>query len=341
MYGMATAKMLHYFRDLRRGGRFERALKAGLLLWMSVLCPLPSLYSQELEISYGIAQSISGKDSSTWSLDLKYPLTKHVMWSIGYLNELSIRGYHRDGFLTQIWLHTPVWTDKLDIAAGIGPYFSDDTQIEEGESDIEYAPGFITSVDLSYYVHVPWSLRLSYNHVETTSYDSDGLLLGLGLVLPDGKLLSRPAKWPRLKREITPFLIKTFINVNGKPNAWGAALEYRQTLNKHLEWTASGIDEGDSEKIHRRGVATQLWLTDAFFYKRLSLGAGLGPYLHEEESDGSKETHVAALASATVAWRLKEHWTARFNFNRVIGDYHLNADVLMLGVGYQWGGGVD
>ncbi|HBA86153.1 MAG TPA: hypothetical protein DCZ95_18885 [Verrucomicrobia bacterium] len=321
-------------------------LKISLLLGLLIVNGSRSLYAQELAISYGQTRGIGGDHSATWSLDLKYPLAKHFMWSIGYLNELSIRGRHRDGFLSQAWIHQPFLRDRIDVSAGIGPYFSDDTQSYKGESEIEYAPGYVASLALSFHITEPWVLRLSYNNVQTTSYDSDGLLLGLGYLLPNGQsnrhtsaFSLQPSKRPRRRNEISVFLLRTFINVTSTPRAWGGALEYRRSLGAHLDWTTTLIDEGDAEAIHRRGIPTQLWLTDAFFRESFSLGAGLGPYLHQEDSNGSDDFHVAALASATASYRFSNQWAVRFIFNRVVGDYQLNADVLMLGLGRRWGPG--
>ena len=101
------------------------------------------------------------------------------------------------------------------------------------------------------------------------------------------------------------------------------------------------IYEGDPEIIRRSGVATQLWAVNTFFNDRITIGAGLGPYIYLDHkhpvSAGNKNpAAVAPLASLTFSVRLSEHWIMRMVFDRVTSSYNRDADIFLLGLGYRW-----
>jgi hypothetical protein len=121
--------------------------------------------------------------------------------------------------------------------------------------------------------------------------------------------------------------------------AYGA--EYRRGIMRHLDWTFSGIYEGDPEIIRRSGLATQVWAVNTFFDDRVAVGAGLGPYLyldhkHPAKAGKKNPAALAPLASLTVSVRLSDHWIGRLVFDRVTSSYNRDADIFLIGLGYRW-----
>jgi hypothetical protein len=89
-------------------------------------------------------------------------------------------------------------------------------------------------------------------------------------------------------------------------------------------------------------VTAQLWLTRAFFNERLALGIGAGAYaaIHHggpnENGNMGGDGILSGLVSISASYRLKQHWSARVTWNRVITRYSRDADVILAGIGYRF-----
>jgi hypothetical protein len=149
-----------------------------------------------------------------------------------------------------------------------------------------------------------------------------------------------PPPQPRktAKNEVTLFLGQTNVFNEGSSHSVAAALEFRRSLLRYLQWSATLLYEGESDLIRRRGIATQLWASKAFLADRLSLGAGAGPYLAVDGKDrderGGRELYVLPVVTMTVAYRFHPQWGARVSWNRIITDYDRDSDVWLGGVSY-------
>lgn len=60
------------------------------------------------------------------------------------------------------------------------------------------------------------------------------------------------------ENELTFFTGQSVVNTFFSQQARAYAVEYRRGLMRHIDWTLSGIYEGDPEIIRRNGLATQV-----------------------------------------------------------------------------------
>jgi hypothetical protein len=80
--------------------------------------------------------------------------------------------------------------------------------------------------------------------------------------------------------------------------------------------TVSYIHEGGHIQSRRDGAAAQLWATRAFFDDRLTLSAGIGPYVAITQNDDLPQNRtgdgrVSGLVSVSASYRLGQRWLSR------------------------------
>jgi hypothetical protein len=118
-------------------------------------------------------------------------------------------------------------------------------------------------------------------------------------------------------------------------------VEYRRGLWRYLDVTASYIHEGGHVQSRRDGAAAQLWATRAFFDDRLTLSAGVGPYVAITQNDDLPQNRtgdgrISGLVSVSASYRLGQHWLARVTWNRIVTRYDRDTDLIEAGVGFRF-----
>jgi hypothetical protein len=303
--------------------------------------------AQELSGMGGLMRPV-GEDvqSYAWQFDFRYGLSRHWAWSASWLNEGHVPDHHRDGFVSQLWLRWPFSNDRFELDAGAGFDRYYDTQPGENGDSVNvhgFAP--IYSLSVTDYTDSPWFVRLTFNRVNPSSdirIDSVVLGVGYGLEHRVNSGTPAPAEAGRTtNNEFTVFVGQSVVNTLASENALAYSVEYRHGIGRHLDWTVSWIYEGDPEIVRRQGLGTQVWLVGAYLNDRLALGIGFGVYIYidkkeTEATDQDKNSDVAGLITPTIAYRLSDHWLARFNWDRIVSNYNKDADVFLLGLGYRW-----
>ena len=84
----------------------------------------------------------------------------------------------------------------------------------------------------------------------------------------------------KIANEVTVFVGQTIVNSFESEKSVAAAIEYRRRLSRQIDWTFSGLYEGDNRLVRRNGVMTQLWVTKELLDDALSVGAGAGAYFN-------------------------------------------------------------
>ena len=131
---------------------------------------------------------------------------------------------------------------------------------------------------------------------------------------------------------------ETILNSNGSESAVAASVEYRRGLWRYVDMTVSYIHEGGHIQSRRDGAAAQLWATRAFFDDRLTLSAGIGPYVAITQNDDLPQNRtgdgrVSGLVSVSASYRLGQRWLTRVTWNRVVTRYDRDTDLIEAGVG--------
>jgi hypothetical protein len=119
-------------------------------------------------------------------------------------------------------------------------------------------------------------------------------------------------------------------------------LDYREGLGEHFAYSIAYLNEGHVPEHHRDGHTLQLWTRSNLLARRLSLGAGVGPFYYFDT--------VAAKAGATFAnshgwggifslgatWYTENRWLFQLRTNFVQTAGSIDTFSTLLGVGYQF-----
>ncbi|MEO6874204.1 MAG: hypothetical protein ABI222_05230 [Opitutaceae bacterium] len=307
------------------------------------------LGAQELTMLYGGMQT-EGKSSYAYQVDYRQNFIRYAAASVAYINEGHIVGHHRDGTAFELWGRLPLFNDRFAVSVGAGTFYFYDTQFKPGGGTANiHGTALIYSASATAYLGGRWFVRANVNRISpqtqlqtTTSTLGLGFWFGQGMKPTKGRLGDAPDEYKYVTDpQLTFFGGQTVVNTFLSPSAQAYAAEYRRGIIPHLDWTVSGIYEGDPEIVRRRGVAAQVWAVNTFFDDHASVGVGVGPYVyidhkHPAPSDQRNPAAVAPLVSFTLATALSEHWVARLMFNRVTSSYDRDADMFFIGLGYRW-----
>jgi hypothetical protein len=252
----------------------------------------------------------------------------------------------------EVWATLPLFRDRLSLAVGAGGYYFADTQpLPNGDTANVHGGAPIYSLSATTYLNHRWFLRAQANRINPTrELKTNTVAVGAGFWFgreakpTKGKLGDAPDEYGYVTDpELTLFAGQSVVNTFLSQSALAYAVEYRRGIIPHVDWTISGIYEGDPEIIRRNGLATQAWLVNTFFDERFSVGIGIGPYVYLDRknpstrADGNPAT-LAPLVSLTAATRIGANWVVRLMFDRVTTSYNRDADIFLVGFGYRWAG---
>jgi hypothetical protein len=330
----------------------ERASRCGLLRLLTIAlvgagtCHVQRANAQEFAL-FGGALTGAGSHTYSWAFDYQEGLGKYAALGFTWLNEGHLPDHHRDGQSVQLWGRLPLENRRFVLSAGVGPYRYSDT-VSDGPNGFmnNHGWGALMSVRAAYYTSNRWIMQLQLNRVQVNGGpNTTGLLFGIGYQL-DAPDEPGPRDRPVTRKdrvtnnEFTVLAGETIKNSLDSESGFSTSVEYRRGLFKYLDWTASYMHENVPAAVRRNGLATQLWLTRAFFNERLTLAAGAGAYyaidtFDSPGSDGIKGT-ISGLVSLSASYRLSKHWLTRLTWNRVVTRNSLDADMIQAGIGYRF-----
>ena len=313
-----------------------------------LLAPVPAVQASDIYGLGGIVQSSSPADLSySWQLEYRQDLLKHLAAGISYLNEGHFKGHHRDGYTAQLWTRAELLDYRLTVAAGVGPYFFLDTTSTSSPDGFTDDHGWkaMMSAAATWHMENNFLFELRSNWVRGSGgFNTVSALAGIGyhfdptLEPADSKAETSEQK---LANEVTLFAGQTIVNSFKSEKSIAVDLEYRRRLSRHLDWTASGLYEGDNRLVRRDGVMTQLWVTQELLDDILSVGAGGGVYFnlsryHNPFQGPGADRVVSGIISLTGSYRFTPHWSLRLSWNRVVTSYERDTDVILGGLGYRF-----
>ncbi|CAB3750685.1 hypothetical protein LMG29739_01122 [Paraburkholderia solisilvae] len=330
----------------------RRATRSGLLRLLGPLlvaagaCHMQRASAQEFAL-FGGALTGTGTHTYSWAFDYQEGLGKYAALGITWLNEGHLPAHHRDGPSVQLWGRLPLENRRFVLSAGVGPYrYSDTTNGGPDGFMNDHGVGALMSVRAAYYTSDRWIMQVQLNRVQISGGpNTTGVLFGIGYQLdaPDEPgPRDRPlARTDRVTgNEFTVLAGETIKNSLNSESGFSTSVEYRRGLFKYVDWTASYMHENVPAAVRRNGLASQLWLTRAFFNEHLTLAAGVGPYyaidtFNGPGSAGIKGT-ISGLISLSASYRLSKHWLTRVTWNRVVTRTSLDADLIQAGIGYRF-----
>lgn len=308
----------------------------------------PPASAQEFSLLAGPLVSDSA-NSYSWDGSYREGLGRHAAWSFSWVNEGHTPDHHRDGPAVQGWGRLPLWNDRLELSAGVGPYRYFDTTAARAGGDYSNTHGWgaLWSVRAAWYFDRRWIAQMQLNHIQAFGgRDTTALLFGVGYELeennePGPRERAIPRTTNVTENEVTAMFGETILNSNGSESAIAESVEYRRGLWRYVDMTASYIHESGHLQSRRDGVAAQLWATRAFFDDRLTLSAGIGPYVSITQTDDLPQNRtgdgrISGLVSVSASYRLSQHGLTRVTWNRVVTRYDRDTDLIEAGVGFRF-----
>jgi hypothetical protein len=318
-----------------------------LVLLLGCAC----LQAQELTVSAGVMQTDDARHSGReYEVAYRQDYTQNFAASVSYINEGHWAGHHRDGSALEIWGRLPFAQGGFSVALGGGVYYYYDTQrLPDGDSTDVHGTAAIVSASATAFIAERLFCRAMIHHISpnhgskvTTASVGLGLWFGSNRKPTPGELGDTPSgRDDALVQELTVYagqsVVNTFLSEKGR----AYAVDYRRGLRRHVDWTVTLIHEGDPEIIRRSGLATQAWAVNEFFQDRLAIGIGFGPYFyidrrHPATDGGGNPARIAGLGSLSMSQRLSSSFIVRLTVDRVGSNNGRDADIFLLGLGWQW-----
>ena len=311
-----------------------------VLALLAVSLPL-SVQAQDISGMAG-ALKVSSTNERTFVAAVSYtqPVGHYNAVSLSYINEGHPEDHPRDGMAGQFWLRTKKVEQGLMLGAGVGRYFFFDTaRTDDGlhNFDNDHGWGSIVSLQARWQFDNRWYAQAQINRIRPSGKDNTThLMIGAGYRydgVPGAKLHLQ--NWAH-DDTLTLSTGHTIVNSLRSESARPFTLEYRRAAGKYVDWTVTALDEGDADLAHRRGVAAQLWLIRSL-NEKVEFGMGGGPYLAWDGRDTQGHgTRLTGLLSATARYHFDRRWVAQVAWNRVVTDYHRDADLILVGVGRKF-----
>eukprot|EP01035_Chromulina_nebulosa_P009678 gene9678-13058_t len=169
------------------------SLRTLLLLAAAAWLAAPAR-AQELSFQAGTTGSgLALSSHYSWQLDYRHTLTRHLAWSVAWINEGHELTHHRDGVAGQAWGVLPFHSDTFSLSFGAGAYHYFDTQLLPGGSTANthgWTP--IYSVAATYHTRTPWSLRLTANRINhANGLETNSVVAGAGYTFGERRARSR------------------------------------------------------------------------------------------------------------------------------------------------------
>jgi hypothetical protein len=320
---------------------------------LASMAPVERACAEELTGFFGSTDTDDHTSASySWQLEYRQSVMRFLDVSFGYLNEGHLPGHHRDGATGQVWAVTPIW-HGLSAAFGVGPYFYFDTQTSDS------APGFhdyhgvgeIYTGSLSYYFNTRWFTRLNLSEIHTPgNVDTRTLVLGVGYRLDNlldsvsDALARKGGEGPsNIGNEIDVFAGETVINSANSQTSGTFGAEYRRGVTQHADVSVTWLNEESGLGGRHNGVAAEAWLISRELNRRLGFGIGVGAYVPLQSHltpDGRSAASIEGIASITLSWQFTRHLIGRATWDRGLTSDDDDRDVVTLGLGWRWGGGI-
>lgn len=268
------------------------------LLLLSAL----SLNAQNIDISYGK----TNQQSYAYEASYNQKLNNNYSASVLYINEGHINNNHKDDI--GLAINKDMNLNRLDFSFGVGTIYCFDTKYNIDIHSIES----IANVSIKYFINNNYYTKLTINQTKNTS-----LLIGIGYNFnkDNTEIKNKVIK----NSEISIFTGQSILNKASCPTTSTSSIEYTHNINSHMDFTTSFINE-----TIRQGITSQIWLTNTI--NSFTFKAGIGPY---------ETSKLNTLTSFQIIRKLNKNYSVKALFDRVITDNNKDADIFMLGIGYN------
>lgn len=317
----------------------KRTLLGAVALAAAAVAP-----AQELT-GYAGALRVNDDHQRTFTGGVAYahPYTDHFGFSLSYWNEGHPTDHHRDGVAAQVWARTGYNKPGWSFGVGAGQYYYFDTTELHSDGPSQYTNDHgwagIYSLQATYhYQNSRWYNQVQVNRIAPSgSKDATtSLVFGVGYQFSGVKGDKLHLEDANIDESVTLMGGQGITNSLDSERSKIAALEYRRAVGRYVDWTVTAIDEGSNKLSQRNGIATQLWLIRSVT-QRVEIGTGAGFYFNDKVPDGEgQRSHKAGLVSIGARYHITRRIVGQAMWNRVISDYHRDADLFLIGAGYSF-----
>ena len=268
------------------------------LLFLSAI----SLNAQNIDFSYGK----TNQQSYAYEASYNQKINTNYSTSILYINEGHINNNHKDDI--GLIINKDINLNRLDFSLGIGATYCFDTKYNTDIHSIES----IADLSIRYFINDNYYTKLTINQTKNTS-----LLVGIGYNFNESSkdIENKYSK----NNEISIFKGQSILNKASCPTTSTSSIEYNHNINNHMDFTTSFINENI-----RQGITSQIWVTNTI--NSFTFKAGIGPY---------ETSKLNTLTSFQIIKKLNKSYSIKALFDRVITDNNKDADIFMLGIGYN------
>lgn len=313
--------------------RADGALLGALLLGLA-----SAAQAQDVSLQGGLLH-VNAKHENSFAAALNYthPVGQYLAMSLSYLNEGHPAEHHRDGIAGQLWLRSRITAEGLSFGAAAGQYYYFDTARNGSDYTNDHGLAPIYSVQASWHYPSGWYGQIQLNRIYPRSKDATtNLLIGAGYRFDNVRGDKLHLDGPSTDDTITVMGGQSIVNSFNSERSKAHSIEYRRATGRYVDWTVSWVNEGTTARTRRNGIATQAWLIRSLS-KNVELGMGAGPYgvLDHDDVPGSN-SHLAALVSIGARYHISKRIVGQLLWQRVMTDYHRDADLLMLGLGASY-----
>lgn len=294
--------------------------------------------------------------SSAWGISYRKIVAPNFALSLAYLNDGHFPGHHRDGVTAEMWLPLNLFSDRLTLSLGGGPFYYYDTVAAGNSNGYADAHGWawLASADAmwqpwlysrQWWSHVFFELRFDHTapakSIETNS-------VGFGIGYRGGsdvhQLDSSSAENAFKANEIVAYYGKTVVNSFSSQTTRAEDVEYRRKIWEELRFSVGFLNEGNAQLIRRNGITAEVWAEPSFESGVFSIGAGFGGYSALDKYRPAPGRHVSYIMSATASVRplaaldvgALQELALRVTWHRILTDYNRDTDVLLFALGYRF-----
>lgn len=300
-------------------------------------------YGHEIFVNAGLTRDTgTSTDRFQWAVSYLHEIGQHTAFSFSYINEGHQPSNHRDGVAGQIWARTQLQKPRLVLGLGIGPYVYFDTHIHgDGSHHDLHGLAGIASGTVTWHGLAPFLIQGRVNYlVANKSFDTLSATIGVGYELDASVSSGRAPAGNRgeNRNEITAYYGEAVLNSarSERQKAW--SFEYRRNVARYMDLSAAWLWEGDKRPLDRYGIVAQFWLVHPFFDDRLTLAAGIGPYLAYDKYrlSGGGVTKIEGDIAFRASYRFWGNLAAVASWSRIFSTHDRDSDVFLGGLGYRF-----
>jgi hypothetical protein len=129
-----------------------------------------------------VVNSLQSESTFAKSIEYRHAFSRHVEGTVSWIDEGETTLTRRNGVAAQLWMNEPLFSDRLTLGFGLGPYVAYDRYLNDNnQSDSGTKLSGLLTMSVAYRVTNHIVGRLSWNRVVSHyDRDTDMFMVGVG-----------------------------------------------------------------------------------------------------------------------------------------------------------------